>query len=904
MNVFKKVTKRNLKLNRARSAATVIGIALSTAMIVGVMSLIVSLQHFLLDLCIRKTGDWEVLIQSLDHDGLESLKEDPRVKDFFLAEEAGYSYFPGLSKDKDPYVFVLGMAEDPGQTASVRLIKGRFPLKAGEIIVPEHMLRENSISLKIGEPITLRLSDRMLGEEKLGRNIDIQRSDADKGSGDLDERLVPYAERRYEVTGIYERAEFETHGSPGYVMISGDKADVSRPVSAFVHLKDRHEAFAFEKDFSAFDCRVNEELLRLSGITRFASVNSALAVIVLILLGVIVIGSIALIYNAFAISVSERTGQFGLMASIGATSRQIRQMVLYESMILALIGIPLGLAGGLGGIALTLYILDRTGVTLFGNGEVRLTLDVSWPALLLSVLLTLAVILISAHIPARRAARSTAVEAIRHSKDIKYKKVRTSRLSARLFGLPGMISSRYYKRSSKRYRATIISLAMSVLLFVAATSFSDILFMTFNRTYAKELSDLEFHFRDDGKTAHRPSELKAEIEKMDAVEEVSYSFAFDSQIRVKAESLRNADQWRSEDLAERNDFPEDEILCPLRLIFMDSKSFGDYLKENGLKKEQAGSSKGEFGALILNSFMASSEDGQGLRDVEYFNDSAEGFELMLPKSLEGMSFCGIYQDEEKGLLLNYIGKEENTQGSDSAKLISIPYHKEHVLDVPCSILKLSKKAPRGFDRFYNAAAFLPLSEIRLLEERGADFAEKNYIFRLRAPEHKKAFGELQSYLIDQGIPAFIFDRAKEAKEVQNLIVMVKVFTYGFITLIALISVANVFNTITTNIKLRRKDFAMLRSVGMTYRSLRRMLLYECLLYGSRAVLIGWILSLLFSLLLLGRVESGFGLAGRLPYLSMLLAALIVFITVGVTMLYASGKLKKENLLDTLKNENY
>ena len=133
--------------------------------------------------------------------------------------------------------------------------------------------------------------------------------------------------------------------------------------------------------------------------------------------------------------------------------------------------------------------------------------------------------------------------------------------------------------------------------------------------------------------------------------------------------------------------------------------------------------------------------------------------------------------------------------------------------------------------------------------------------------------------------------------------IVNIFAYGFIILISLIAATNVFNTISTSISLRRREFAMLRSVGMTEKGINKMMNYECILYGAKALLLGLPTSCLISFILYKIVSKGMMISFKLPWLAMGIATLSVFLVVFATMIYAMHKIKKENPIDALKNEN-
>jgi putative ABC transport system permease protein len=124
-------------------------------------------------------------------------------------------------------------------------------------------------------------------------------------------------------------------------------------------------------------------------------------------------------------------------------------------------------------------------------------------------------------------------------------------------------------------------------------------------------------------------------------------------------------------------------------------------------------------------------------------------------------------------------------------------------------------------------------------------------------------------------------------------------------MISLIAIANVFNTISTNIRLRRRELAMLRSIGMSERAFNKMMVFECIFYGMRALLLGLPIAGIISWL----IYKGFVMAERtenfkfvFPFSSMAISAFSVLFIVFITMLYAIRRIKKENIIDALRND--
>ena len=143
----------------------------------------------------------------------------------------------------------------------------------------------------------------------------------------------------------------------------------------------------------------------------------------------------------------------------------------------------------------------------------------------------------------------------------------------------------------------------------------------------------------------------------------------------------------------------------------------------------------------------------------------------------------------------------------------------------------------------------------------------------------------------------------QARQQQNtLAIILNIFVYGFIALITAICVANVFNTISTSISVRRREFAMLRSVGMTPKSFNRMIRYESIFYGIKALLYGIPISIAVMWMMHGALAEMFQPAFVLPWVHILIAVLSVFLIVGISMLYSSSKVKKANIIDALKDE--
>lgn len=150
---------------------------------------------------------------------------------------------------------------------------------------------------------------------------------------------------------------------------------------------------------------------------------------------------------------------------------------------------------------------------------------------------------------------------------------------------------------------------------------------------------------------------------------------------------------------------------------------------------------------------------------------------------------------------------------------------------------------------------------------------------------------------------YIFNTYQMRQQEEQLMMLLTVFVYGFIILITAICIANIFNTISTSIALRKREFAMLKSVGMTPKGFNKMINYESIFYGIKALLYGLPASVLMILFIYYTLTKQFNFGFMLPWTEIAVAMIAVFLIVSAAMLYSISKVKKENIIDALKQEN-
>ena len=907
MNVFNKVTLASLKKNRTRTVVTIIGIMLSAAMICASTTFVASMQNFVLRYTIYKTGDWHGAVYDAAYKDYEDIRDSDRVSSAAYAQVLGYAKIDSANERK-PYLYVLGgdVASGYFKTMPVHLILGTLPKDSTEIILPEHLTSNGKVNYKLGDTVTLDVGDRTLDGRRLGQDTPVYTYDSETQVEIMSgERLENTEPRTYTVVGIYERPTFEDYSAPGYTALTAadTKSADQAPIHCYFKLHKPAGVYDFMKEMGytqEYRYAYNTKVLLYSGTAPFDSFLTAFYSLAAIIIALIVFGSVSLIYNAFSISVSERTRQFGLLSSVGATRKQLRRMVLFEALAVSIVGIPLGILVGIGGIGITLLLIGDKFFSIV-RVDIPMRLCVSWQAVVIAAVIALVTVLISAWIPSKRATGVSAVEAIRQSMDIKVsgRPVRTSKLAYKLFGLPGVLAGKHYKRNRKKYRTTVVSLFMSIVLFVSAAAFTDYMMESAEGGLASDQFDLIYAAESDASAAMTPDTLLELLFSEQNVTGGTYTKKQFLQGDISREYVTAMFADRFADFGmEREDAAPKDLGISGYLYFVADAEFNRLLEKYNLKEADYYDRDKPLGIALD-------------RNIE-FDRRLEKYVTLDTLKGDGCVIEGLYYVEIDGYYRKDSRIDENGnkvvlyQNRDNENdIIELPYE-ESFAKYTLRSEKTIEEAPFFVSRSTPVAINMiyPYSMLESVVPEAALNQFRNTEYFLTSSNHTASFGNLATVLTENGLSSRqLFDYAANAETNRNVITIIRVFAYGFIVLISLIAAANVFNTISTNISLRRREFAMLKSVGMTQKGFRRMMNCECLLYGSKALLLGLPVSCGITYLIYRAVTTAYETSFHLPWAAIGIAVLSVFLVVFATMMYAMSKVKKDNPIDALKNEN-
>lgn len=857
MNIFSKLTLKTLKENRTRTLVTIAGIIISAAMFTAITTLIVSLQTYMYNSTGATEGFFHGKIVSVTQEEIDKYKKNEHLENSFTSKSIGYAEFKGIENEAKPYLFLMEPDEEFLKKMPVNVISGHLPKNDSEILIPDHLSSNGGVRLEIGQQITLQVGKRVSDGYYLWQDDSFIMYE-----NEAPEYIEKNFTKTYTVCGFYERASksscsYEPYSAPGYTAIVKNQNVQNAPLDFYYTMDSANNAIDFYNQMvGKVKIYENTDLLMAQGAYNNDNFNLVLYSLAAILIAIIIFASVALIYNAFAISVSSRTKQFGLLSSIGATKRQMKSMVFREAVFLSLIGIPIGILCGLGGIGVTLYFIgDKFSFMDVGADSVKMVMDFSPLSVIAAAIIAFITVLISAYIPSKRCASVTAIEAIRQNKDIKtgkHREIKTSKFLSKIFGFNGLLAQKYMKRDKKKYRTITASLAMSVILIISSGAFSVNLISSAGDLMLNGNADVLCapykNETSDGITYFTNSRKMAE----DTLDK-GYADSYLIEMGFYINEQSNNGSYKN---------PEDETFVYPAIVFVSDEEFDSYAKKAGA-------------------------DPHELKDYEN------------PK--------GILHAQSRGKKNSSTGKYESYPLFEKNPDYISGYC--YMSDAPDGIEKsfyIGAVTGEPMDLFYSTSnvvceLYYPVSAIEALGLNGISGYSVNLLFTSDNP------ASLENYLLGNGsadgVGHSVTNIYENVKSDRDMVTVIMVFAYGFITLIALIAVANIFNTVSTGIILRRKEFAMLKSVGMTDKGVLNILSLESLMSGIKSLVIGLPISAAVCVLIHVAISRGFETAFIVPWASIIGAVAGVFAVTFISMLYAANRLKNENILDSIRDEN-
>lgn len=857
MKIINKLTWRHLWVNRRRTVITLFGIIISVAMVTAVFTSVGSLMRSLSDITAAYDGAWHAQYMNLQDKDVQTLAKQKNVKTIGLLADIGQMDCNTKEDSGRNETSIIAGNQNLFAINKMKPAAGRLPNNTRELMVTKSYLQRNKLNWKVGDTVTVQTTSYPTGAQE-----------AEATGGE------PIVENRtFTVCGILEVQNQLTGMNSAFCGMDDTVAGGYTAQVQFSNLgsntpKDIKAAAkavygkAVNSDWSDL-YTIHTDYLMYNGVQMSTGVTRALYGFVAIILLIIILASVFMIYDSFAVSYQQRARYLGMLASVGATRVQKRGSVYFEGFILGCIGIPIGILCGIGGIAVTLRALSdsfmKTVMVATGD-SIRLHAVVDWKIIVFSALVSALTIFISAWIPAHRASKVTPIEALRQTNTVKVKKakkLKTSRLRQKLFGFEDVLAVKNYKRNAKRSRTVVFALAVSVILFLSTANFTGMLTNALDNEYDGMSFDVyeSVNSSDGPLSVDLVEKLNKEVSRMPGIESM----------RICADNEMMVDGLDKQLTAEAKKANMDRSVY---VLGVDSDTFAALAKEAGIDPSVCQDDKIPTGILI-NRVQVATKEKQSL----VLNP--------LQGSLVGQTFTGSmvgYNSEGNELYAKYtakvaaqMNKEASNLGSFMHPTLVVPMH-SYLVHFPSV---LAEDNIVSYARYY-----------------------------ITAQDHDRVYTEVSDLLSDtKGISHTGYDAAAQAETMRALRIVVMTFGYGFITLITLISVMNIINTISSGMEERRREFAMIKSVGMTPRSFKKSIYLENIRYGVMALVWGLPVSFGLDFLMYKILGSSFDYGYTFRWYYYLAAALAVFAVIAIALLYAVDKIKKDNIIETLKRDD-
>lgn len=860
MNILKNIAHKNLQLNKKRNIVTIIGIILSVALITALSSLVVSFKESIINLEKHINGDFHYSFDGVQSNDLSIFENNRSIENFYKVGTLGYAKI-NTENEYKPYAYVINIDKNDFNSTLIELTDGELPKNNNEIIIPRHLRNNGKVDLKVGDTITLEVGSRMSEGYALGQNNPYEETNG--------ETIENTGSVTYKVVGIFERpsTSLEPFSSPGYTFITTNASGVKNYTVFARYTKDGlknqykvtagilgvdasllkknilefnyKEVYEKEPEKSKYTFDVNRYLIMLETNAYGDSSMKALLVLSTIVTVIIIVTSVYCIKNSFNISITEKTKEYGILKSVGATTSQIKKSVYYEAFLLGCVGIPIGVISGVFASFILIHVVNFFIRSMFVGNE-YLIFKISYLSILISIILSIVTIFMSSKKGAKIASKTSPMVLIRGNNDIlvNSKKLKTPKYINKLFGIGGVVSYKNIKRNKKKYRTTIVSIVMSVSVYIALSYFVNTAFdvvkmakgdYTYNLVYTSYTTDYNLNYNN-----------VLNFSKHDTVKKYS----------VVRTSIITGNFKASKDFKKYNAYMSEEkpILNSVTFISVGKEEYLRYISKLGLNYN----SVKDKGILIDN-------------NIGY--DTKKKLEVSYNMT-----------DNKKGDIINFTSmKEDKTFDMELASVTNI--------------------RPFGYENNYGSLVMVISDEYM---ER-LDKLESVSLY-VESTDPDKLQSDIDKMCKDtEG--CYVNNVDATVKQMKSIYTVIAIFLYGFIIVISLIGITNIFNTITTNMTLRKREFATLKSIGMTSNEFNRMIFLESFFYIFKSLLIGIPIGVLLSYLIFKGFTNQVLFSYKVPFKGIIVSIAIVCLLIVWLNNYSSKKANKGNVIETIRNEN-
>ena len=858
MNLYTSLTLRYLKQNKRRTLVTIIGIILATALICGIGNICTSFMDYQMRDQIKTSGSFYATFTDIDKEKASVITKSSGVSEYGYKKDLGSII---LDKKDSTSLDINVFDKNTINSFQITLKNGNYPKNQSEIVVTQALL--NKWNKKIGDKITLNLGELIYDDMGMISKLKNSQKTTFKIVGTLDK--APYNSKLFAIAGFDINTVDKNENFDVSICTKNPKDIYKTAISIGENIglvqKDDPQDESYNYDDQTYmyykDIDFNEGLLRLFGASAYDNINITLLLIVGLVASLVIIATIATIYNSFSIAISERKKQFGILNSIGATKSQIMKLVFLEGFLVSIVGIPIGLLSG----TIAIDIVFKVIKTFFKTsmfGELGLRGVFSPIVLIISTLVILLTIFISAIIPAINAAKISPLEAIKNSSNLKVGKIKSSKLIKKIFKTEGELAYKNLRRNKGKFRITLFSLVISIVIFISFNGFVDMFIEANQINYGSITNDLTL-YENNLLTKEEVQKTIDELKKINGLKDVAIDKGYNLNVHVDEKNI-------NKDLR--------ESLKQSRYVDMDNSNYNfinsrlyipGYFSISNIKL-----SEGKFDRKT-----AKAENGVILVRYSYQESLAKKGKVVL-------------SNYKVGDTLNCTITSYDSDGKESAK------------EVKLKILAITDEILTGNNQ-YPETSFGVVAYDDLIPSLGITDDKSSSIYYVATNREKSTRDEVKKVAEENNLS--VIDSIDEAQKLEQTMNVMKIFVYGFIVVISLVSVTNIINTISTNINLRKREFAVIKSIGVTPQGFKKMIYMESILYGILSLLYGIPIGICMNVLMNKILEGMITVQTLIPYKAILICVVAIFVITFIASYIPLKKMSKENIIDNIRQES-
>ncbi|KEJ00193.1 ABC transporter permease [Clostridium botulinum A2B7 92] len=835
MKSYSEITGRYLKQNKKRTILTIVGIILAISLFSGIGNLFFSMRDGLVTNERKNKGNYEVKYFGVNKDKVNKLSNNFEIKDYGVSKDNNFFILKDdknkenkSAMDNKPKIINLDFYDNSmlNNVMTINMKEGRKPKAADEIIL------EKRAKTKFGKKVGDYIEANNIDPEVLVKSLKVDSKITEQSNL---QKLQSNEVKSYKIVGYYEKGLSQTsdlYEAKGYLdknsMKKDDnysfyanlkekknKVDIGKKVGSTVGLSEKKEIDGIP------EISFNNAVLRLMAEGNDTLLNKDTMSVFIFIATLIIVCTVAVIYNAFNISVAERINQFGVLRSIGATPGKIRKLVFKEAFIMSIIAIPIGIISGYLGIYTTIKLMSNSKRFVFEGLKIGFYKEV----ILICIVLTLITIILSVLGPAIKASKVSPIDAIRNSSNLKKEKIRRrkGRLIKLIFGIEGAVAYKNIRRNNKRFIITVFSLMISLIMFIIITSMTKMTDEVTKQLISSAPFDAVIQTKES-----MDEKFISEIKSKDGIK------------KVYTPKIRRALVYLEKDILNEKyyekinkDMPKSEKIKGKDYVCLDQVTYSAYdkssfeeVKNNLADGKIDTEALNNNGVLLINRNEVSKKNGG--RVVADITKYKVGDKIRIPRTKDK-----FYPQMEENKKFDLKGEfKQGVEKGDFIELTIVGILNKDIFNISAANDSIGLVfSDKCFEKNFGK---LPIDAVAINyknEKAGEKYAG---YFEEKAEELQGSYMDLHS----------VNDQMDSIQK------QIAVFMYGFIAIITIIGMVNIINTITIGLLLRKSEFATLTAIGMTKSQLNKMVMLEGLLHGIFTSVFGSIISyILYNFLL-------------------------------------------------------